>query len=391
MKKLNIAKVLMVLVSLTFAGTLFAQADEKKEEKTGYEFTDTKIIPHTSVKDQNRSGTCWSYAGTSFVEAEIMKNDGPELDLSEMYSVRNAYEKRAESYVRLHGAFNFGPGGEPHQVMETIAERGMTTNEAYSGNTIGEDLPVHGEMDNLLEAYIKAVAENKNKKLSPVWFKGFNGILDAYLGEIPEEFKYDGKTYTPVEFAEKFVDLDADDYVEITSYTHAPYYKPFLLKIPDNWDYEFYYNVPIDDLLPILDNALENGFSVAWAADVSDKGFNHKKGMALVPEKDWEDMKTSERDSVFIVPAKQRTITAETRQEAYNDYTTTDDHSMHIIGLAEDQDGNRWYKVKNSWATDSNDSGGYFYASKNYMLYKTVAFYLNKKAVPKNISKKMDL
>lgn len=318
-----------------------------------------------------------------------MRIDGRELDLSEMYSVRNAYEKRADSYVRLHGAFNFGPGGEPHQVMETIAERGMISDEAYSGNTIGEELPVHGEMDNLLDAFVEAVVKNKNRKLTPVWFKAYNGILDAYLGEIPEEFDYKGQYYTPVEFSEKFVDLDVEDYVEVTSYTHADYYKPFLLKIPDNWDYELYYNVPIGDLLPILDNALENGYTVAWAADVSDKGFSHKKGMALVPEKEWAEMKSAERDTVFMVPAKQRTITAEMRQEAYNNYTTTDDHSMHIIGLAEDQDGNRWYKVKNSWAEDSNDNGGYFYASQNYMLYKTVAFYLNKAAIPKSISKKL--
>jgi len=391
MKKIYITTLVLLLVSLTLTGSLFAQADEKEKETSGYEFTDVKIIPHTSVKDQNRSGTCWSYAGTSFVEAEIMRIDDRELDLSEMYSVRNAYEKRADSYVRLHGAFNFGPGGEPHQVMETIAERGMMSDEAYSGNTIGEELPVHGEMDILLDAFVEAVVKNKNRKLTPVWFEAYNGILDAYLGEIPEEFDYEGKYYTPIEFSEQFVDLDVEDYVEITSYTHADYYKPFLLKIPDNWDYELYFNVPIGDLLPILDNALENGYTVAWAADVSDKGFNHKKGMALVPEKEWAEMKSGERDTVFIVPAKQRTITAEMRQEAYNNYTTTDDHSMHIIGLANDQDGNRWYKVKNSWAEDSNDNDGYFYASKSYMLYKTVAFYLNKKAVPKSISKKLDL
>jgi len=391
MKKVKIATMILMLVSITFTGSLFAQADEKEKDTVGYEFTDVKIIPHTSVKDQNRSGTCWSYGGTSFVEAEVMRIDDRELDLSEMYSVRDAYEKRADSYVRLHGAFNFGPGGQAHQVMKTIAERGMINEEAYSGNTIGEDLPVHGEMDNLLDAYVEAVVENKNRKLSPVWFKGYNGILDAYLGEIPEEFEFDGGTYTALGFAEKFVDLDIDDYLEITSFTHADYYKPFLLKVPDNWDYEMYYNVPMADLLPILDNALENGYTLAWDADVSDKGFNYKKAMALVPEKEWEDMKAGERDSVFIVPAKQLTITAKMRQEAYNNYTTTDDHIMHIIGLAEDQDGNRWYKVKNSWAEDSNDKGGYFYASQSYMLYKTVAFYLNKAAIPKSISKKLGL
>lgn len=391
MQKLNLLIIPMILTLLLNVLPAMAQEDDKEKPETGYEFTDIEIVPHSPVKDQHRSGTCWSFAGTSFVEAEVMRNNGPELDLSEMISVRDAYEKRADSYIRLHGAFNFGPGGEPHQVMKTIADKGMLTEEAYNGLTIGEDLPVHGEMDNVLKAHVKAVVENKNRKVTPVWFKAYNGILDAYLGEIPEEFEYDGKVFTPKSFAVEVVKLDPSDYVEITSYTHADYYKPFLLKIPDNWDYEFYYNVPFTDLIPILDHALENGYTVAWAADVSDKGFKYKKRMALVPEKDWDDMSTGEKDSVFIVPAKQKTITAEIRQDAYNNYTTTDDHSMHIIGLAEDQDGNRWYKVKNSWAEDSNDYGGYFYASESYILYKTVAFYMNKKAVPKSVSRKLGL
>jgi bleomycin hydrolase len=186
MKKNTFLFILLFIAFALFSNPMNAQDELKETVEVGYKFEDTKIIPHTIVKDQNQSGTCWSYAGTSFVEAEVLKNNGPELDLSEMYSVRNAYEKRADSYVRLHGAFNFGPGGEPHQVMETIAERGMVTNEAYSGNTIGEELPVHGEMDNLLDAYVEAVVENKNRKLTPVWFTAYNGILDAYLGEIPE-------------------------------------------------------------------------------------------------------------------------------------------------------------------------------------------------------------
>jgi len=391
MQKINLLIISLLLAFAMPVKYIFAQTDDKTEDQEAYVFTDTKIIPHTPVKDQHRSGTCWSFAGISFVEAEVLRNNGPELDLSEMYPVRDAYEKRAKSYVRLHGAFNFGPGGQAHQVMKTIAERGMLPEGAYSGNTIGEDLPVHAEMDNLLDAFIEAVVENKNRKLTPVWFEAYNGILDAYLGEVPLEFKYDGKNYSPDEFAEKFIDLDYNDYVEITSFTHAEYYKPFLLQVPDNWDFELYFNVPFDDLLPILDNALETGYTVAWDADVSDRGFNHKKAMALVPEKDWVEMTKGERDSVFIVPSNQRTITPQMREEAYNNYTTTDDHIMHIIGLAKDQDGNRWYKVKNSWAEDSNDDGGYFYASKSYMLYKTIAFYLNKDAVPKKIAKKMDL
>jgi bleomycin hydrolase len=383
----NLLAMLLAVMVIGY-GAMAQEADTIKPE-SGYHFTDVKIVPHTSVKDQNRSGTCWSFAGTSFVEAEVMHNGGPELDLSEMFSVRDAYEKRAISYVRLHGAFNFGPGGEAHQVMEAIAEKGMLTDTAYSGLTIGEKLPVHGEMDNVLKSFVKAVIQNKNGKLTPIWFDAYDKILDSYLGDVPETFEFDGKSYTPESFAEEVIKLSPDEYAEITSFTHVPYYQPFLLEIPDNWDYEDYYNVPLEDLIPILDHALESGYTVAWPADVSDKGFNHRKGLALVPEKEWSEMTDGERDSVFIVPAEQRTITPEMRQKAYENYSTTDDHSMHIVGLAQDQDGNTWYKVKNSWASDSNDFGGYFYASQSYILYKTIAFYVNKKALPKKVAKKL--
>lgn len=379
-----------LIFALVVSYPLTAQDDDQNQAENGYEFTDIDIIPHTSVKDQHRSGTCWSYAGTSFIEAEVMRNGGPVLDLSEMLSVRDAYERRANNYMRLHGKYNFGPGGEPHQVMETIARKGMTTEEAYTGLTIGEDLPVHGEMDNVLRSFVKAVEENKNRKLSPVWSRAYNGILDAYLGEIPQEFEFGGMMYSPETFAREVIGLNPDDYVEITSFTHANYYEPFLLKIPDNWDYEMYYNVPLDELELIINAALENGYTIAWAADVSDRGFNHRKGMALVPEKEWDEMEDGERDSVFITPVTQRQITPEIRQKAYNNYTTTDDHSMHIVGTAEDQDGNIWYKVKNSWADDSNDFGGYFYASVPYIRYKTIAIYVNKGAVPRGITRKMN-
>ncbi len=381
--------ILATLVLALFSIDAAQAQDEKTADESGYHFTDVNILPHTSVKDQNRSGTCWSYAGTSFVESEVLRKGGPELDLSEMYSVRNAYQHRAKGYMRMHGAFNFGPGGEPHQVMETIAEKGMCTNDAYNGLTIGDSLPVHGEMDNVLLAFVKAVEQNKNGTLTPVWYEAYNGILDAYLGKVPQQFDYNGKTYTPETFAGEVIDLDPADYAEITSYTHADYYKPFLLMIPDNWDFQDYYNVPLNDLTAIIDHALNNGYTVAWAADVSDPGFNHKKGLAIVPEKKWSDMSKGERDSAFITPVKQRTITPAMREKAYDDYATTDDHSMHIIGTAKDQDGNIWYKVKNSWGTDSNDFGGYFYASKPYIQYKTIAIYVNKAAVPGDISQKL--
>lgn len=384
---MKMKNILLLLLALSITGIFRASAqDDAGEVKIGdYTFTDVKIVPHTPVKDQHRSGTCWSFAGTSFIEAEVMRKGGPELNLSDMWAVRYAYERRAKNYVQLHGKYNFGPGGEPHQVMETLADRGFVIEEAYDGLTIGEDLPMHGEMDNVLDAFVEAVVENKNRKLSPVWMQAYNGILDAYLGEMPETFEYMEAQFTPQKFAEVVMALTPGDYVEVTSYQHHKYYRNFLLKIPDNWDYEMYYNVPMVDLTNIIDFALERDYSVAWAADVSDKGFNHKKGLALIPEKDWADMSEGERDSVFVVPVKQKEITADMRQEAYENYTTTDDHSMHIIGYAEDQDGNRWYKVKNSWAADSNDFGGYFYASKSYIQLRTVAIYASRDVVPRGI------
>lgn len=371
--------------------TANSQENAVKPDESGYKFTDVKIIPHTPVKNQNRSGTCWSYAGTSFVEAEIMKNGGKELDLSEMYAVRNAYKIKAVNYVKLHGAANMGPGGEPHQVLESIAANGLLPENAYNGQTIGTELPVHNEMDNLLEANVEAIVENKNGSLTPVWKRAFEGLLDAYLGEIPAEFVFDGKKYSAKSFADENGNPDPKNYVEITSFIDQENYKPFILLIPDNWDFEQYYNVPLDEMIESIDFALENGFSVAWAADVSEKGFNHKKGVALVPEKDWSKMSAGEKDSVFIEPVKQKNITPELRLQAFEDYSTTDDHIMHIIGLAKDQDGNTWYKVKNSWGTENSRYNGYFYASVPYIRYKTLAVYLNKSAVPKNISKKLGL
>ena len=378
---------LLIALALCFTGLMNVMAQDGAETiKIGdYTFNDVKIVPHTPVKDQHRSGTCWSFAGTSFVEAEVMRLGGPELDLSDMWAVRHAYERRAGNYVQLHGKYNFGPGGEPHQVMEALADRGFVTEEAYDGLTIGLDKHTHGEMDNVLHAFVKAIVENKNSQLSPVWMNAYQGILDAYLGEMPETFEYDGAAFTPGKFAEVVMGLNPDDYVEITSYMDHDYYRDFLLKIPDNWDYEMYYNVPMVDLTNIMDFALERGYSIAWAADVSCKGFNHKKGLALIPENDWDDMRKGQSDSVFITPVKQKEITPEMRLEAYNNYTTTDDHSMHIIGYAEDQDGNRWYKVKNSWAADSNDFGGYFYASKSYIQLRTIAIYVSKDVLPRGI------
>ena len=381
----NFLIVLLIIVA-GFPGISRLQAQSTADTVGGYIFTDIKIAPHMPVKNQNQSGTCWSYAGVSFVEAEVLRQGGPELDLAEMWPVRYAYEQRAESYVRLHGNFNFSPGGEPHQVMATLANRGLLPEEAYDGLTYGEDKHVHGEMDHVLKTFVKAITDNENRKLTPVWMTAYNGILDAYLGAKPEQFTWNGKSYTPQSFAQQVIKLNPADYVEVTSYSNQPYYKNFFLMIPDNWDYEMYYNVKLEDLTNIIDLAINNGYSVGWAADVSDAGFSHKKGLALVPEKEWKDIPRPSRDSVFEVAGKQRVVTAQMRQQAYDNYSATDDHSMHIIGMAKDQEGNTWYKVKNSWDTDSNDYGGYLYVSQPYIRLNTLAIYVHRDVVPQGIN-----
>lgn len=375
----------MIIFFMTLVSQLNGQKEKKIETVGEYRFSSIKEVPHTPVRDQHRSGTCWAYAGISFIEAEVLRLGGPEVHLSDMFAVRDAWEQKAVNFVRMHGKYNFGSGGEPHQVMKTLASRGMITNAAYTGATFGDGKPVHGEMDNVLHAFVKAVQENKNRELSPVWLKAYNGILDAYLGAVPETFEYDGNIYTPADFATNVLKINPNEYVEVTSYTHHPYYRLAMLEIPDNWDFELYYNVMMQDLISILDLALNNGYSAAWTADVSNKGFNHKKGLAIVPEVDWEDMTSGEKDSAFIVPVKQREITPEMRQQTFDNYVTTDDHIMHIVGMATDQDGETWYKVKNSWGADSNDFGGYFWASKSYVLLNTIALYVSKDVVPQGV------
>ena len=384
--------------------TTFAQEEETKKEE-GYVFTPVIDIPHTSVKDQNRSGTCWSFSGLSFIEAELLRMGKPEFDLSEMFVVYNCYAKKAEKYVRMHGSTNFGGGGAFHDVTWTIKNYGMVPNNVYTGLTLGEDLPVHGEMDAVLSSYVETVIKNPNRKLSPVWDLGFEGLLDSYLGEIPEKFEYEGETYTPQSFASDVMGLDMDDYVEIGSYTHHPFYEQFAIEIPDNWLWDQIYNVPLNEMIEIIDNALENGYTIAWAADVSDKGFASKNpGVAVIPDVDytemsdaeiakWEKMSTTEKNKKLYsmkTPGKEKVITQEMRQINFDDYTTTDDHGMHIVGTATDQNGTTYYTVKNSWG-DYNDKHGYFYASKAFVALQTTDIMINKNAIPKNIRKKLNI
>lgn len=367
----------------------------------GFQFKDIHTVKTTSVKDQNKSGTCWCFSGTSFIEDEIMRLGGDSLDISEMFTVRKCYEDKADRYVRMYGQTNFSPGGAVTDVAYVWKKYGAMPEEAYKGLNYGEDKHVHGELQGVLEGVVKTVVKKPNKKVSTAWKGALNGVLDAYLGEVPETFTYNGKTYTPQSYAAS-LPFKPEDYVALTSFTHHPFYESFILEVPDNWTWDGYMNVPLDELKAIVDNAVKNGYPVSWAADVSEKGFKWKDGVALMPKgKDAADMdgtelsrwvKLSDADRAnkkyeFDGPVPEDTITQESRQQGFDAQETTDDHGMEIVGIAEDQDGNRYYKVKNSW-DDNQVYGGFIYVSEPFFLAKTMSILVHKDAVPKAISKK---
>jgi len=388
-------------------GSLIVTAQEKKEEEkeNGYHFTAIKEIPCTPVEDQGRSGTCWSFSGIGFLEAEMLRLGKPAVDLSEMFVVYHSYSDKASKYVRLHGSLNFSAGGAFHDVTNVIRKYGIVPEEVYTGLNYGEERHVHGEMDRLLLDNVKTIVENPNKKLTSAWHDALNSTLDSYLGKLPEKFQYQGKDYTPQSFAQDFVGLNMDDYVEISSYTHHPFYTKFVIEVPDNWSWDEVYNVPLNEMIEIIDNSVNMGYTVAWAADVSEKGFStSQKGVAVVPTLDktnmtdaeiskWEKQSEKEKNEQLFKlskPGPEVVVNQTMRQIDFDDYQTTDDHGMLIMGTAKDQIGNLYYKVKNSWG-DYNEYGGYFYASKPYVAFKTTSIMVHKDAIPKNIRKKLNL
>ena len=390
-----------ILISLFVSG----QDQKEGEKEKGYQFTPIKEIPCTPVKDQNVSGTCWSFSGLGFLEAEMLRLGKPAVDLSEMFVVYHAYSDKAIKYVRLHGSLNFGAGGAFHDVTNVIKQYGIVPEEVYKGLNYGEEKHVHTELDHLLLDEVKAVVDNPSKKLTSAWHDVIDGTLETYLGKLPEQFKYQGKDYTPQSFAQEVVGLNMDDYVEVSSYTHHPFYTKFMIEIPDNWSWNEVYNVPLNELEEIIDNAINTGYTVAWAADVSEKGFvTSKKGIAVIPVVDktsmtetevakWERMSEKDKNEELFKlpkPGKEKLITQELRQIDFDNYQTTDDHGMLIVGTAKDQAGTLYYKVKNSWG-DYNDYHGFFYASKAYIEYKTMSIMVHKDAIPKNIRKKLNL
>ena len=385
-------KVSFVMVAL-LAGILSLCAQPKintNKKNGGYTFNITKMVNCTSVKNQFKSGTCWSYSSQSFLESEIMRQGKGPVELSPMFVVRSSYIQKAEHYMRYQGNTNFGEGGEPHDVINAVREYGIIPKEIYSGMLPGEDKPRHGEMNSVLRAMLDAMLKLPDGRLSPAWKQAYLGTLNAYMGTPPDIFTYEGKTYTPQSFA-KYMGINPDDYIEITSFSHHPFYTQFIMEVSDNWANSQIYNVPLEDFRKIADNALQNNYTIEWGSDVSEKGFSFKNGVAIVPEKDYDDMTHAEKDSMFTKPDKEKSISQALRQQAFDDLSTTDDHGMQIVGMAKDQAGHDYYLVKNSWGTDRNDLDGYFYASVPFFLYKTTSIMVNKHAIPKDIAEKMGI
>ncbi len=378
---------LKVFILLLLLPVLVFPQGKKKEQ---YIFTPVKEIKTTPVKDQGKTGTCWSFATMSFIETELIRLGKGEHILSPMWNVRFTYLPKAINYIRYGGQTNFGMGGQAHDVMNVIKEYGIVPNVIYDGMKINEEGYNNGELDNVLKAVVDAV--NKGRKLTPRWQEVIDATLNIYLGEPVKEFNYNEKIYTPKSFTES-LGFNADDYVEITSYNHHPFYSQFDLEIPDNWTKDKYYNVPVEDLMKIIDNAIENGYSVAWDGDVSEKEFDKKKGYAIVPEK--EESSEAENDDnekeKELKPVIEKVVTQQMRQETFNNHTTTDDHLMHITGIAEDQTGARFYYTKNSWGTKDKKYDGYWYMSVPYVRLKTIAIMVHKDAIPADIKVKLGL
>lgn len=396
-KKLALAGALAISAS----GVMAQSADTVRNvENGGYLFTITNSVEATDVKNQYRSGTCWSFSALSFFESELNRMGKGEHNLSEMFVVWHTYSDKARKTVRMYGELNFGPGGAFHDVLHVMEHYGMMPDTIYPGLNYGTDKHIHAEMDAVLNSMVETVVNNPNKKLSTAWHPAIEATLSSYLGDMPEEFTYDGKKYTPKSYQEE-LGLNPSDYIAITSFTHHPYYTQFPIAVADNWLWKSFYNVTLDEMIEVMDNALTNGYSVAWASDVSEKGFNFRDRLAIVPEdfnnikvigkdnKNFSDAGAKKESSAFDAPVEELAITPENRQEAYDNQETTDDHGMHITGMATDQNGTKYYVVKNSWGTKYSD--GYFFASEAYVRYKTVNILVHKDAVPKSLKKKLGI
>ena len=401
-------KKLLIISIISISFNSFSQSKfETNKKDSEYKFKVLKDLEATDVQDQGRTSTCWSFSSLSFFESEIIRIKKERHNLSEMFIVRNAYLGKAENYLRMYGTFTFGPGGAFHDIPWVIKRYGIVPEEVYGGLNYGASAHKHSEMEAVVESAVKALAKKpQNGKLTPVWKNGIEGILDAYLGDMPSNiedynFTYKGKKYTPKTFSES-LGLNMEDYISLTSFTHHPFYSNFVLEVQDNWALQSSYNLPLDEFMEVMESALMQGYTFAWGADVSEKGFGYRDALAILPE-DESTIKKSGKDSkryneagaerisnAFYTPVKEKKISQKDRQIAFDNQETTDDHGMHVTGLVEDQNGTKYFIVKNSWG-ESNEKDGYFFASFPYVRYKTLNIQVHKDVLSKDLKKKLGI
>ena len=399
-------KLLVLLVSLVVSHSSMDSTVQATDTIEGFQFTTVDSVGITPVKDQHRSSTCWAFSTIGFIESELLRLGKGEYDLSEMFVVSKTMMDRAEYCVRMYGDVKFAPGGSAYDVIYCMQNYGLVPQEVMPGiqygTTKADTLPVHRELDAIAGGYIKSLTTSGLKRLSPVWKQGLQAIYDAYLGACPETFTYKGQTYSPQSFAES-LGLNADDYVSITSYTHHPFYSQFALEVPDNWRMDQMYNVPLEDMMTIIDYAITNGYTLAWGADVSELGFS-RKGVGQVPDTDngadltgsdmakWLGMSDKEKkDELTKKPLEEMEITQELRQQAFDNWDNTDDHGMQIFGIAKDQNGKKYYMIKNSWGTRRSDYNGIWYVTEAFMKYKTNDVLVHIDAIPSPIKRKLGI
>ncbi|WP_329904929.1 aminopeptidase C [Porphyromonas pogonae] len=392
----------VALAPLSLIAQTPAQNDTVKNAEN--QFKTLKAVGITSIKNQANSGTCWSYSGVGFLESELMRMGKGEYDLSDMFVVNHSYKDKAEKYVRMHGKLNFGQGGSFYDVIYVLKHYGIVPEEVMTGLCYGTDKNQHSEMESLAKACIDAIIKNPNGKLSPAWKTAYNAVIDSYLGTTPDKFTYKSKSYTPSSFAQT-LGLNADDYVSLTSFSHHPFYSQFQLEIEDNWRWANSYNLPIDEFMKVMENAVNTGYSIAWGADVSELGFT-RDGIAVLTDLKTIETKGSDQARWLGLSANDKkaegmkmirrancpeiTPTQAYRQECFDNYTLTDDHGMLIYGLAENQLGKKFFMVKNSWG-DAGSYKGIWYASWNYVAGRTMNIVIHKNAIPKDIAKKLGI
>lgn len=349
----------------------------------GYQFSDIVRNPVSPVKNQASTGTCWCFSTISFLEAELIRTGKGVYDLSEMFVVRQKYMNQLEDNYYRRGKGNLGQGSLSHTALNAIRQVGIVPEEVYDGINYDSPTHNHGELNRFVNAISNTAVEMK--KMSPEYYKLVNSLFDIYLGPLPEKFNYNGKEYTPKSFWTS-LGLNLDDYVELTSFSHKPYYEPFEVEVRDNWEHEKMYNLPIDELIKVMDHALEKGYTIEWDGDVSEKGFSHANGVAINPQP-----QVAEEALKFQKPCEEINVTAEVRQQGYENFTTTDDHLMHITGIVKDQNGTKYYITKNSWGTARNNFGGYLNMSESYVRAKTILIMVHKNSIPKEIKTKLGI